>query len=157
MVDLGSAPGGWSQVASKAIGDSGEVVAVDLLNSLSGGNVSFVQGDFTEEDVEQRLLDLIKKRPVDLVMSDMAPNMSGIAVADQAKSIYLCELALDFALKVLSPKGGLLVKVFQGSGFETYLKMLRSNFKEVKSRKPEASRPESRETYLLARGKKSSQ
>jgi len=154
VVDLGAAPGGWSQVASDAVGERGRIVSVDLLESVQGGNIEFIQGDFTDEAIEQRLLKLVSDRPVDLVMSDMAPNMSGIGVADQAKSIYLCELALDFALKVLSSKGVFLVKVFQGSGFEDYLRLLRSSFNQVKSRKPEASRSESREVYLLGRSPK---
>lgn len=154
VVDLGSAPGGWSQVASFAVGSTGRVIAVDLLDSIQAHNIEFLKGDFTDEKIEQHLLNVVKNQPIALVMSDMAPNMSGIAVADQAKSIYLCELALDFALKALTDQGHFLVKVFQGAGFEDYLKMMRSKFSQVKTRKPEASRPESREVYLLATGKK---
>jgi len=152
VVDLGSAPGGWSQVAAQKVGASGHVFALDLLEMLGLPNVTFIQGDFTEDAVLAELKAKLGGQNVDLVISDIAPNISGIPLADQAKSYYLAELALDFAVKHLKPGGCFLVKVFQGGDFDRYLKSLRSHFKQVLIRKPEASRMQSKEVYLLGKG-----
>lgn len=154
MVDLGSAPGSWSQYASKKVGKSGRVVAIDLLPMEPIPDVIFIEKDFSEDAGLQAVIDAIDNQPLDLVISDMAPNMTGIPVTDQARLFNLGELALDFALKFLKPNGVFVVKVFQGHGFEPYVKLLRSHFKAVDARKPDASRDESREVYLLARGLK---
>ena len=151
VVDLGATPGGWSQVASKRVGDGGMVVALDLLEMEPIHNVHFIQGDFREESVFNNLLEALNQRPVDLVISDMAPNIGGNA-SDQPRAMYLCELALDFAVRVLKPNGNFLVKVFQGEGYEEYRKAVAQQFTVIKSRKPEASRARSREMYLLATG-----
>ncbi|MFM9271527.1 23S rRNA (uridine(2552)-2'-O)-methyltransferase RlmE [Halomonas elongata] len=152
VIDLGAAPGGWSQVAAEKVGDEGRVIASDILEMDALAGVDFVQGDFTEDSVLEEILARIGDRPVDLVMSDMAPNMSGMAAIDQPQAMYLVELALDLARQTLSPGGVFLAKVFQGEGFDAYLKELRASFKRVVTRKPEASRARSREVYLLAEG-----
>lgn len=154
VVDLGAAPGGWSQVASRLVGGKGVVIAMDILPMDPMADVEIVEGDFREQEVLERLRDLLAGRAVDLVISDMAPNVSGVAVVDQPRSIHLCELALEFARETLKPGGDFLVKVFQGEGFEAFLKALRLSFAKVMTRKPEASRSNSREVYLLARGKR---
>jgi 23S rRNA (uridine2552-2'-O)-methyltransferase len=154
VVDLGSAPGGWSQVAGRVVGPEGRVVGVDLLEMLPVPGVRFVQGDFGDDAVLAGVEKLLDGRPVDLVLSDMAPNMSGVASVDQARSIGLAELALDFAANHLKPQGNFLVKVFQGSGFETLVADIRRRFVQVMIRKPEASRSRSNEVYLVAKGLK---
>lgn len=151
VVDLGAAPGGWTQYASSIVGDRGRVYALDLLPVDSFPDVDFIQGDFTEEAVLRQLLDLLGDEPVDFVLSDMAPNMSGVESVDIPRGMYLAELALEFCDRMLNEKGGFLVKVFQGEGFDAYLKALRARFRHVVVRKPKASRPRSREVYLLAR------
>ncbi|MGK9065588.1 23S rRNA (uridine(2552)-2'-O)-methyltransferase RlmE [Stutzerimonas chloritidismutans] len=152
VVDLGAAPGGWSQVASRVIGDRGRLIASDILPMDSIADVAFVLGDFTEDAVFEQILEAVGDSQVDLVISDMAPNMSGVKVADQARAMFLCELALDLAMKVLAPGGDFLIKIFQGEGFDAYLKEVRQNFDKVQMRKPLSSRDRSREQYLLARG-----
>lgn len=154
VVDLGSAPGGWSQVAAKRVGDHGLVVASDILPMDGIAGVQFLQGDFTEEAVFDELMGIIGNRPVDLVISDMAPNMSGMSAVDQPSAMYLVELALDMARQVLKPGGNYAAKVFQGEGFDEYLKDMRSSFQKVVTRKPESSRARSREVYLVAKGYK---
>ncbi|WP_369413794.1 23S rRNA (uridine(2552)-2'-O)-methyltransferase RlmE [Halomonas alkalisoli] len=152
VIDLGAAPGGWSQVAAEKVGPEGVVIASDILEMDALAGVDFIQGDFTEESVLEAILATLGDRPVDLVMSDMAPNMSGMAAIDQPQAMYLVELALDLARQTLKPQGRFLAKVFQGEGFDAYLKELRSSFGRVVTRKPEASRARSREVYLLAEG-----
>ena len=154
VVDLGAAPGGWSQVAVPLVGRKGAVIAVDILPMEPIEGVDFIQGDFTERDVHDRLLATINGRGVDLVMSDMAPNITGLKAVDQPRAMYLAELALDLAREVLKPGGDFLVKVFQGEGFDEFLKAVRASFQKVVIRKPQASRPKSREVYLLAQGMK---
>ena len=154
VVDLGSAPGGWSQVAAKRVGDHGLVVASDILPMDGIAGVTFLKGDFTEEAVFDELMTIIGNRPVDLVISDMAPNMSGLSAVDQPGAMYLVELALDMARQVLKPGGNYAAKVFQGEGFDEYLKDMRSSFQKVVTRKPESSRARSREVYLVAKGYK---
>jgi 23S rRNA (uridine2552-2'-O)-methyltransferase len=150
VVDLGAAPGGWSQVAEKIVGDQGRVVALDILPMDSIAGVDFIQGDFREEEPLQQLRELLAGQLVDLVISDMAPNVSGMNAVDQPRAMYLCELALEFAREVLRPGGGMVVKVFQGEGFDEYIRDMRSSFGKVVTRKPKASRPRSREVYLVA-------
>ncbi len=152
VLDLGSAPGGWSQVAADLVGHKGRVIASDILPMDALAGVEFLQGDFTEEAVFEELLALIGDSPVDLVMSDMAPNMSGMTAVDQPRSMYLVELALDLARRVLPKGGDFVAKVFQGEGFDELMRDCRRSFDKVLTRKPEASRPRSREVYLLARG-----
>ncbi|MHA3026770.1 23S rRNA (uridine(2552)-2'-O)-methyltransferase RlmE [Chromohalobacter israelensis] len=152
VIDLGAAPGGWSQIAADKVGDKGCVIASDILEMDALAGVTFVQGDFTEMEVLEQILAALEGRRVDLVMSDMAPNMSGMAAIDQPQAMYLVELALDLARQTLSPGGRFLAKVFQGEGFDAYLKELRGSFRKVVTRKPEASRARSREVYLLAEG-----
>lgn len=152
VVDLGAAPGGWSQVAAGEVGDQGLVIASDILPMDAMAGVHFVQGDFTEDSVYAQILAAIDGRPVDLVISDMAPNMSGMNAIDQPRAIYLVELALELARQVLKPQGALLAKVFQGEGFDPLLREMRSSFTKVQSRKPESSRARSREIYQLCRG-----
>jgi 23S rRNA (uridine2552-2'-O)-methyltransferase len=152
VLDLGSAPGGWSQVAVALVGHSGRVIASDILPMDSIAGVEFIQGDFTEEEVFQQLLGAIAGTPVDLVISDMAPNMSGMNAVDQPRSIYLVELALDMARQVLAPGGAFVSKVFQGEGFDELYRDTRAAFDRVVTRKPKASRPRSREVYVVARG-----
>lgn len=152
IVDLGSAPGGWSQVASRVVGEKGRLIASDILPMDSIPDVTFIQGDFTDDAVFAKILDEIGGQPVDLVISDMAPNLSGVRAADQPRAMYLCELALDMAGRVLAPGGDFLIKVFQGEGFDAYHKQVREMFDKVQMRKPQSSRDSSREQYLLARG-----
>jgi 23S rRNA (uridine2552-2'-O)-methyltransferase len=152
IVDLGAAPGGWSQVVGRLIGDKGKVLATDILPMDPLSNVDFIQGDFTAAAVLERILEVLGGKPADLILSDLAPNISGIDSADQASSMYLVELALDFARQALKPKGGFVAKVFQGAGSEAYLKDVRTSFEKVSIRKPAASRPRSREVYLVAKG-----
>lgn len=152
IVDLGSAPGGWSQVAGSLVGDKGTVVATDILPMDPVKNVEFIQGDFTQEAVLNQILALLEGRKPDLILCDIAPNITGIDVADQASSMYLVELALDMARQVLKPKGDFIAKVFQGAGSDAYLKELRTSFEKVLIRKPAASRPRSREVYVVAKG-----
>jgi len=154
VVDLGAAPGSWSQVVVAKLGTKGRVVAVDLLPMEPLAGVHFVQGDFREQEVLDALLAALGGRKADLVISDLAPNISGIGVSDQARSMYLCELALEFARQCLKPGGSLLVKVFQGAGFTEFLAAMRKAFAKVGSRKPEASRGRSSEMYLLGKGLK---
>lgn len=151
LADLGSAPGSWSQVAMELIGPRGRVFALDILPMEPVAGVEFIQGDFREEEVLQQLVDLLNGQKLDLVISDIAPNMSGNTVTDQARSFYLCELAYDFAINHLKPGGHFLIKVFQGAGYQEYVKLLRESFAEVLVRKPKASRDRSNEIYLLAR------
>jgi 23S rRNA (uridine2552-2'-O)-methyltransferase len=151
VVDLGSAPGGWSQVAAELLNHRGRVVASDILPMDSLPDVTFIQGDFTEQDVMDRVLDALDGRPVDLVLSDMAPNLSGLADVDQPRAMYLVELALEMARQVLTPGGAFVAKVFQGEGFDAFLRDARVLFRKVSTRKPGASRPRSREVYLVAR------
>lgn len=154
VVDLGAAPGGWSQVAAQAVKPGGQVIAVDVLDMPELPGVRFLRGDFhdaaTLAELEQRL----GGQRVDLVLSDMAPNISGIADVDQARAMALAELALDFALNHLKPEGNFVVKLFQGAGFEQFVKALRGQFRQVLTRKPEASRSRSSEVYLLGKGLK---
>lgn len=152
LVDLGAAPGSWSQVAAARLGAKGRVVAVDLLPMEPLPGVQFIQGDFREPEVLDALIKALGGRKADLVISDLAPNISGIGVSDQARSMYLAELALEFARQCLKPGGSLLVKVFQGAGFTEFLAGMRKSFAKVGSRKPEASRGRSSEMYLLGRG-----
>ncbi|MGB0664439.1 MAG: 23S rRNA (uridine(2552)-2'-O)-methyltransferase RlmE [Pontibacterium sp.] len=152
VVDLGAAPGGWSQIAMQLVGDHGRVVASDILPMDPLAGVDFVQGDFTEEEVLNEILQVLGDSPVDLVISDMAPNMSGMQAIDQPAAMYLVELALDMARQVLKPKGNFVAKVFQGEGFDAYVKDLRSSFDKVVTRKPDASRARSREVYLVGKG-----
>jgi 23S rRNA (uridine2552-2'-O)-methyltransferase len=154
VVDLGAAPGGWSQVAAAKVGAGGRVIALDLLPMDALRNVTFLQGDFREDAVVQALERELAGRAIDLVLSDMSPNISGIALSDQARAMHLAELALEFAVKHLKPGGGLLVKVFQGSGFQEFLREMRSRFTHVVTRKPEASRGRSNELYLLGKERK---
>ena len=151
VVDLGAAPGGWSQYAARRVGDSGRVIALDLLPMDAIPGVEFIQGDFADEATVSALLHSLDAARVQLVMSDMAPNMSGIADVDHLRSMHLVELALDFAERVLLPGGDFLVKVFQGRDFQSFVARLRRKFGTVKSRKPKASRARSSELYLLAR------
>lgn len=152
MVDLGAAPGSWCQYAVGRLGNQGRLIALDILEMESIDGVEIIQDDFSEQAGLDHLLAALKGRPVDLVLSDMAPNISGIAASDQARSVYLLELALDFCGQVLRPGGTLLVKAFQGEGFPEFHKALKQRFQSVKSRKPKASRAKSREIYLLAQG-----
>ena len=152
VMDLGSTPGGWSQVAGRLIGGKGRILATDILPMDSLPNVDFIQGDFTDEAIVQQLLDWLDGGKFDLVMSDIAPNLSGISISDQAKSIYFLELALDTVRKTLKPGATFVAKMFQGSGSDQYLKELRTHFSKVSIRKPAASRKESREVYLVAKG-----
>ena len=152
IVDLGSAPGGWSQVATRLAGERGRVVATDILPMDPLKNVDFIQGDFTTETVLQQVLETLGGHQPQLVICDIAPNISGIDSADQASSMYLVELALDFVRQALAPKGDFVVKVFQGAGSDAYIKDVRGSFDQVFVRKPAASRPRSREVYLVAKG-----
>lgn len=154
IVDLGAAPGGWSQYVGKLLQGRGQIFALDLLPMDPLANVDFIQGDFLDDAILQQLNDKLAGKQIDLVLSDMAPNMTGIKSADQARVMYLAEIALEFVTKTLAPTGAFLVKVFQGEGFDAYLKLLRQTFKKVVIRKPKASRDESAEVYLLALGLK---
>ena len=152
VVDLGAAPGGWSQVAVERVGDKGVVIASDILPMDPIAGVDFVQGDFTEDEVFERLLELLGDRQADVVISDMAPNMSGMAAVDIPRAMGLVELALDMARQVLRPGGVFVAKVFQGEGFDALLADMRGSFKTVVSRKPDSSRARSREIYLVGKG-----
>lgn len=150
VVDLGATPGGWSQIAAKV---GAKVIALDLLEMDSIAGVTFIQGDFTGEAALTELEQVLGGRLPDLVISDMAPNMSGVASADQARSMHLCELALEFACHHLKPGGAFLVKTFQGEGFQEYVKLMRDQFAQVVTRKPRASRDRSSEVYLLGKSR----
>ena len=150
ILDLGAAPGGWSQVAAEIVGKTGQIIASDILPIEEIPGVDFLQGDFTEMSVYKALLSLTKDQKMNTVLSDMAPNMSGQLSVDQPKSMYLAELALDMAIKTLTPNGHFLVKVFQGDGFDAYVQIARQTFKRVTIKKPKASRARSKEVYLLA-------
>ena len=152
VVDLGAAPGSWSQIAARLVGDRGRVFALDLLAMEPLPGVRILTGDFREAEVLAALRESLGEVAVDLVLSDMAPNISGMAAVDQPRAVYLVELALELAQETLRPGGGLVVKAFQGEGFDQILRALRAGFAAVASRKPRASRPESRELYLVAKG-----
>lgn len=149
VVDLGAAPGGWSQVAAIKVGESGKVIALDLLPLHPIHGVEFIQGDFRDDSVMAQIESKLGGKKIGLVISDMSPNISGINMTDQARAMHLAELALDFSLRHLQPSGALLVKVFQGVGFEDYIKLMRSYFARVVTRKPDSSRDRSNELYLL--------
>lgn len=152
LVDLGSAPGSWSQIAGRLVGAKGRVIATDILPMDSLEGVDFFQGDFTEESVFNQILDALGGAQADLVMSDMAPNISGIDAVDQASSMYLVELALDMARQVLKPKANFVAKVFHGEGYDDYVKEVRTSFEKVVIRKPDSSRARSREVYVVGKG-----
>ncbi len=154
VVDLGAAPGGWSQVAAAIVGDQGRVLAMDILEMDAIHGVDFLQGDFREQSVLDELLRMLDGRAVDVVISDIAPNTSGVKAVDQPRSMYLCELALDFARNTLKPGGGFITKIFQGEGFDEYIRDTRGSFERVVTRKPKSSRPKSREVYIVATGYK---
>ncbi|MFN5010314.1 MAG: RlmE family RNA methyltransferase [Gammaproteobacteria bacterium] len=151
VLDLGSAPGGWSQVAAKAVGAKGRVLATDILPMDPIGNVDFIQGDFTSDTVVEQIKAWLGDGKFDLVVSDIAPNLSGIDSADQARSIYFLELALDTVRLMLKPGANFVAKMFQGQGSDEYVKELRKHFGKISIRKPKASRPESREVYIVAK------
>lgn len=152
VLDLGSAPGGWSQVAADLVGDHGRVVASDILPMDGLAGVEFIEGDFTEDAVFEQILAALDGQPVDVVMSDMAPNLSGMSAVDQPRAMYLVELAVELARRVLAPGGTLVAKVFQGEGFDALFRDTQGSFERLVSRKPKASRPRSREVYLVATG-----
>lgn len=152
VLDLGSAPGGWSQVVAPMVEPRGRVIASDILPMDTIADVDFIQGDFTEQDVFDQIMEKLDGASAELVMSDMAPNISGIDAADQAASMYLVELALDMARQVLKPGGNFVAKVFHGEGYDDYIRDVRTSFDKVLVRKPDASRPRSREVYLVAKG-----
>ncbi|OUS28495.1 23S rRNA methyltransferase [Gammaproteobacteria bacterium 45_16_T64] len=152
VLDLGAAPGGWTQVAAELAGDKGTVVASDILAMDPVAGVTFIQGDFRDEAVYGEIMLAINEQPVGLVISDMAPNMSGMKSVDQPRAMYLVELALDMAVNVLAPGGNFLVKVFQGEGFQEYRQQVQANFKTLATRKPDSSRARSKELYLLGKG-----
>ncbi|KAB0501867.1 23S rRNA (uridine(2552)-2'-O)-methyltransferase RlmE [Pseudomonas moorei] len=152
VVDLGAAPGGWSQVTSRLIGGQGRLIASDILEMDSIPDVTFIQGDFTQDEVLGRILEAVGNSQVDLVISDMAPNMSGTPAVDMPKAMFLCELALDLAARILKPGGNFVIKVFQGEGFDAYVKDARQKFDKVQMIKPDSSRGSSREQYMLAWG-----
>jgi 23S rRNA (uridine2552-2'-O)-methyltransferase len=152
IIDLGAAPGGWSEYCVKKLGKNGTVVALDILPMEPIEDVTIIQGDFREDAVFEELMAVMNNERADLVISDMAPNISGMESVDMPRAYHLCELALDFARQVLKPGGGLLVKLFQGEGFEAYNKELKTSFSKVVMRKPKASRARSREIYALATG-----
>jgi 23S rRNA (uridine2552-2'-O)-methyltransferase len=154
VVDLGAAPGGWSQVAVKLVGDKGKIFALDILPMDPIVGVDFIEGDFREDVVLHKLESLLDGQQIDLVISDMAPNITGTQSVDLPRAMYLAELALDFVQENLKPKGNFLVKVFQGVGFEEYLKAMRACFSKVTTRKPDSSRQRSREVYLVGLNKK---
>ncbi len=149
VVDLGSTPGSWSQVAIQRLKGNGRVIALDLLPMVGIPGVEFIQGDFREDEILEQLEEKLNGQQIDLVISDMAPNISGISSVDQPNAVYLTELAVDFSLKWLKPEGNFLVKVFVGSGFEEIVKIMRESFDKVVTRKPKASRDRSTEVYLL--------
>ena len=152
IVDLGAAPGGWTQYVTEKLQGRGNVVALDILPMDALPDVQFIQGDFREEEVFQQLKSLAPEHGVDLILSDMAPNMSGNAAIDIPRAMYLVELAFDFSYQMLKPGGNLLVKVFHGAGFDELVKQARTSFEKLSVRKPSASRSRSKETYLLAKG-----
>lgn len=152
VVDLGAAPGGWSQLASKLVGEQGQVIACDILPMDPIAGVSFLQGDFREQEVLDAIIGRTGDKKVDVVLSDMAPNASGNMAVDQARAMYLIELALDMCEQVLKPNGSFAIKVFQGEGFDNYFQTIKKAFRSVKTRKPESSRARSREVYLVATG-----
>ncbi|NCT68434.1 MAG: 23S rRNA (uridine(2552)-2'-O)-methyltransferase RlmE [Rhodanobacteraceae bacterium] len=154
VVDLGAAPGGWSQVVRERLGDKGRVIALDILPMQGIGGVDFIHGDFREESVLAQLKQALDGAPVDLVLSDMAPNLSGMSAVDQPRSMYLVELAEEFATAHLRPGGSFLTKVFQGEGFDDFVRRLRASYERVSIRKPKASRARSSEVYALATGKR---
>ena len=154
MVDLGASPGSWSQIAANKVGPNGIIISLDILEMSALPGVTFIRGDFRDETVLAELRKNLGNRLIDLVISDMSPNITGIEISDQARSIYLAELALQFSIEQLNFGGNFLVKVFQGSGFEAFLKVMRITFKKVLIRKPEASRDRSSELYVLGLGKK---
>ena len=154
VVDLGAAPGGWSQYAAKLLGAKGQIFALDILPMEPLPGVTFIEGDFRDEAVLGQLKAQLGDRPIDLVMSDMAPNISGVGVVDQARTMYLVELAVEFARDMLRPGGTFVSKVFQGEGFDALVLSLRKDFAKVSVRKPKASRPRSREVYLVASERK---
>lgn len=154
VVDLGAAPGSWSQIAVRLAGPQGQVIALDLLDLEPIAGVRVLKGDFREPEVLDALRTELGGSSLDLVLSDMAPNISGTAAVDLPRSIYLLELALQLALETLKPGGSLVVKAFQGAGFDEFLRALRADFSQVASRKPKSSRPESRELYLVAKGRR---
>ena len=156
VVDLGAAPGSWSQLVRQRLGTTGQVIALDILPMDAIPGVDFLQGDFREESVLRELESRLQGQSVDLVLSDLAPNMSGVALADQIRAMALAELALDFSRQWLRPGGSFLIKLFQGAGFDDYLRGLRAEFTRVTMRKPKASRARSREVYALAVGRKPS-
>lgn len=157
VVDLGAAPGGWSQLVRRELGDSGRVIALDILDMPPLAGVEFILGDFREPEPLARLEALLDGQPVDLVLSDMAPNMSGMDAVDQPRSMYLAELARDFSDQHLRAGGTFLIKLFQGTGFDDYIRDLRRRYRQVKVRKPEASRSRSSEVYALATDKREAQ
>jgi len=154
VLELGAAPGGWSQYVAEKLSPTGSLVAVDILAMDAVPGATILQGDFTEESTLEQIRQALDGKEVDLVLSDMAPNFSGQVAVDQPRAMYLAELALDMCKELLAPGGSLLVKAFQGAGFEEYLRDVRATFKTVKSRKPEASRARSREVYILAKSRK---
>ena len=152
VVDLGAAPGGWSQYVAGKIGKHGRIIALDILPVEAIPGVEIIQGDFQEEQILNQVLQALEGKPVDLVLSDMAPNMSGTRVVDQTRAIYLAELALDMARLILKPGGAFVAKLFMGAGFEEYQKNARNSFSGLANRKPKASRDRSREVYLVGKG-----
>ena len=156
VMDLGSAPGGWSQVAARAVGAKGRVLATDILAMDPIAKVDFIQGDFTSDEVVEKIMAWLGDEKFDVIVSDIAPNLSGIDVADQARSIYFLELALDTVRLALKPGSAFIAKMFQGQGSDEYLKELRKSFQKVSIRKPKASRAESREVYIIAKDYKGS-
>ncbi|CDZ75946.1 Ribosomal RNA large subunit methyltransferase E [Legionella massiliensis] len=152
VVDLGAAPGSWTQYVAEKLDGRGIIVALDILPMDALPDVTFIQGDFREDEVLQKLMNVVPERGVDLLLSDMAPNMSGAAAIDIPRAMYLVELAFDFGNKMLKPGGAMLMKVFHGAGFDDLIRLARLQFDRVVIRKPSASRSRSRETYLLAKG-----
>lgn len=153
VLDLGAAPGGWSQLVAEWVGKSGKILAVDRLSMDALEGVEFIQGDFTEDEIVTQLWRALDEQPVDVILSDMAPNMSGMAGVDQSKMMYLAELVLDVTDQFLKPGGALIIKLFQGEGYDAFLKSLRQKFTKVHIRKPDASRKRSNEVYLVAKGR----
>ena len=151
VIELGAAPGGWTQYIDKKLGSKGRIIATDILAMDSFADVKFVKGDFTEPAVLEEIVNLLGDRKADLVLSDMAPNLSGVAVSDQARAMYLAELALDLARQLLRPGGSFVTKLFQGEGFDPFMAELRQGFQNVAVKKPAASRSRSREVYAVAR------
>jgi 23S rRNA (uridine2552-2'-O)-methyltransferase len=151
VVDLGAAPGGWSQYAARRLGDTGKLIALDILPMDALADVTVLQGDFREQETLERLSQALAGQPVDLVISDMAPNTSGVNAVDQPRMMHLAELTLDFTAHYLRPGGDCLIKIFQGEGFDALLREMRARFSTVRTRKPKASRARSKELYLLAR------